>query len=171
MTRAPDPDSHTPDTRPDTGPPMLSQAEAAKACGVSTATIRRARQAGKLEGVQPDGTGGYRIPLPSLIDAGLMDRTTPPDRVTATTTTPAADPHGDTVADLRDRLAAAERRAEVAEARAEERGKALDDARLALRALSAGSDQIAPADADRSRTPAPAPSPSPERRRRWWRRK
>src|SRR5690625_5674373 len=157
MTRAPDPDSHTPDTRPDTGPPMLSQAEAAKACGVSTATICRARRAGKLEGVQPDGTGGYRIPLTSLSDAGLMDRTTPPPGVTATTTTPAADPHGDTVADLRDRLAAAERRAEVAEARAEERGKALDDARLAFRALSAGSDQQAPAERDRYSTRAPAP--------------
>lgn len=46
--------SDTPDTAPEPArfgaPPMLSQAEAARQCGVSTATIRRARSDGRLPG-------------------------------------------------------------------------------------------------------------------------
>ena len=162
------PPEHPHDTTGDTGPPMLSQAEAARACGVSTATIRRARQSGRLANVQPDPAGGYRIPLPSLIDAGLMDRTTPPPGDTATTTTPAPDT-GDTVAELRQRLAEAERRAEVAETRAEERGKALDDARLALRALGAGNGETN-MPAIRQSSNADTGVPAVKRKRRWWRR-
>lgn len=42
---------------------MLSQKAAARACGLSVATIRRARVAGKL----PNGNGGYLIPIPDLV--------------------------------------------------------------------------------------------------------
>ena len=64
----------------------------------------------------------------------------------------------DELAKLRADNAELRRRAEVAEAVADERGRALDDARLALRALTAGPDPVSAAE-----TP-----PEPEGRRRGW---
>jgi hypothetical protein len=59
---------------------------------------------------------------------------------------------------LRERLREAEHRAELAEALAGERERALDDLRVALRALGPGDPQA----------PAPRPTgPPPTPRRRW----
>lgn len=148
-----DPDTTPPDVTPSTPPhgqpPTLSQAEAARACGVSTATIRRARVAGKLANVEQDGTGGWRIPAPSLVEAGLLDRATSPTRADTVTphgvspdTTP-SDVTPSQVAELRTKLAEAEQRAAVAETIAAERGQALDDMRLSMRALTAGTEKAA----------------------------
>ena len=60
-------------------PPLLSQKQAAVACGVSPPTIRRARASGKLPNTVEDGNGGFLIPVTDLIAAGLMPSVTPPD--------------------------------------------------------------------------------------------
>ncbi len=174
------PCSDTGDTTPHTAPaasfgspPMLSQAEAARRCGVSTATIRRARSDGRLPGaVETDE--GWRIPIPELIAAGLMDRTTPPDTGAAPSVSPGATPPSDTgatpptppglvaeVAELRAQLAAAQHRAELAEERersaralAAEKERALDDAWR--RMIEAG-----PAPAAHISQPDPTPAPTP----------
>lgn len=150
------------------GPPMLSQAEAARVCKVSTATIRRARQAGKLPGAVQTADG-WAIPIPELIAAGIMPRATPPDTPTTPIATRVASPLNDTgdtprhtptdtavVDELRAKLAAAEQRAAVAEAVARERGLALEDARLALRALTGPAPDTAHA------TPTTPPPRAPE---------
>jgi len=144
-------------------PPYVSQAEAARICRVSTATVRRARVAGRLEGVKADGAG-WLIPIPALVAAGLLDRVSPPDTVTPPSLTPDTTPLHVTLAemsDLRDRLAAAERRAAVAEAIAEERALALADLRTSMRLIAA-----APAPASK-----PPESVEVETRRPWWSRR
>lgn len=55
---------------------------------------------------------------------------------------------------LRAEVAELRRRAEVAEAVAEERGKALEDTRLALRALTAGTPEKTPSDSPPAASPA-----------------
>jgi hypothetical protein len=65
------------------------------------------------------------------------------------------------LAELRAQLAAAELRAAVAEARAEERGRALDDLRLSMRALTAGPSHREP-EPDPSPTTAPSTTPQPD---------
>lgn len=85
-----------------------------------------------------------KSPIPALVAAGLLDKSTPPDTVSTPHVSPDTTPPHDTpvsppdeVADLRARLAEAEKRAAVAEATAQERGRALEDMRLALRAITA----------------------------------
>lgn len=129
-------------------PPFVSQAEAARVCGVSTATIRRRRSELVEHGATPDKDGGWRIPIPALVAVGLLDRTTPPDTATpramspdttrpdATPSTP-LDTSAQEIADLRTRLRETEHRAALAEAVSEERLRALEDARTALRLLEA----------------------------------
>lgn len=43
--------------------PVLTQREAAAACGVSRSTIRRRREAGDLTGAVSDETRGWLIPV------------------------------------------------------------------------------------------------------------
>lgn len=137
-------------------PPDVSQAKAAQVCGVSTATIRRARVAGRLDGVRKAADGsGWLIPIPSLVAAGLLDRVSPPDTVTPRTVSPDTTPPVTPpvtppdmvplreVEDLRRRLA-------VAEALADERARSLEDLRVSMRMLAAA-------------PPARAPE-----KRRWW---
>lgn len=148
------------DDTPGTSPALLSQAEAAAACGVSEATIRRARKAGRIQGVQPDPAGGYRIPVASLIAAGFtLDRVTRNPQVSPNDTprdTPQEPPVQDDLRGqmeaLRARAEDAERRAAVAEAIAAERARSLDDLRLTVKALTATAHPA----------PAPAPEPAPQ---------
>lgn len=126
--------------------PLLTITEAANAAGVDRRTIRRRLDSGAFPGAVRDqehgphrGAGGavWRIPIEDLLAAGLVlhaptaaEEPTPPAPVV--------------VSDaelLRQELEVWRRRAEVAEAVAEERGHALDDARLALRALTAGDSE------------------------------
>ncbi len=136
--------------------PMLTITEAARAAGVDRRTIRRKLDAGAFPGAVQDtepGRGGsvWRIPVTELLAAGfVLHAPTPPEE-------PVPPAPADT--DLRAENEQLRRRAEVAEAIAEERGRALDDARLALRALTAGPTPT---------EPTPAPPPSPITHRRWW---
>lgn len=113
------------------GPPRLSQKQAAEACGVSEATIRRRRAAGKLPNAVEDGNGGFLIPVTDLIAAGLMDRVTvTPSRTQSDTDLPSR------VTQLEHELELERQRRIAAEAIAEERGKRADLAELTLKALT-----------------------------------
>ncbi|MEU5492337.1 helix-turn-helix domain-containing protein [Streptomyces sp. NPDC020196] len=62
--------------------PMLTQREAAAACGVSRTTIRRRREAGDLPGAVQDPVRGWVIPVDDLLAAGLrLHAPSPPDKV------------------------------------------------------------------------------------------
>ncbi|MFF3547632.1 helix-turn-helix domain-containing protein [Streptomyces platensis] len=50
---------------------MLSQTDAATACGVSRSTIRRHRESGNLPGCVLDPARGWLIPVEALLAAGL----------------------------------------------------------------------------------------------------
>ncbi|MFB6878962.1 helix-turn-helix domain-containing protein [Streptomyces sp. NPDC056323] len=63
--------------------PMLTQREAATACGVSRTTIRR-RQAGDLPNAVEDPRRGWLIPVEDLLAAGLrLNAPAGPDADTA----------------------------------------------------------------------------------------
>ena len=143
-------------------PPSVSQARAAEICGVSTTTVRRYRQSGRLFGCEPDEkSGGWQIPIPSLVAAGLLDRSSPADTVTAERVEPDKSPHEITpqtaletrISELEAALAKAEQRAAVAEAIAAERGQALEVERQALRAITS-----APIETEQA----------PKKRRKWF---
>lgn len=53
-------------------PPEVSQAEAARLCKMSTATIRRHRAELQKHGAHPDPAGGWLIPIPALVATGLL---------------------------------------------------------------------------------------------------
>lgn len=60
--------------------PMLTQREAATACGVSRTTIRRRREAGDLPGAVQDSARGWLIPVEDLLAAGFrLNAPSPPD--------------------------------------------------------------------------------------------
>ncbi|MFJ5198270.1 helix-turn-helix domain-containing protein [Streptomyces sp. NPDC088394] len=60
--------------------PMLTQREAATACGVSRTTIRRRREAGDLPGAVQDSAQGWLIPVDDLLAAGFrLNAPSPPD--------------------------------------------------------------------------------------------
>jgi hypothetical protein len=107
------------------GPPVVGLKEAARVCGCSIATVRRRRAALAEHGATQTGAG-WTIPIPALVAVGLLDRVTPPDRVLPSET-PGTTPPTDTalIAHLRAALLSAEHRAELAEAIAHERGRAL----------------------------------------------
>lgn len=67
---------------------MLTQREAAAACGVSRSTIRRRREAGDLPGAVSDETRGWLIPVDDLLAAGF--RLNAPAGPDATAAPPAA---------------------------------------------------------------------------------
>lgn len=136
---------------------VFSMKEAAQVAGVSVSTLRRRRTQLTAAGahISPDG---WQVPMTALIAAGLITgegpRTTVQTAPSAPQPTLPAEATGQPqeLAELTARLhelehQAAEwrRRAEIAEARAEERGRALDalhtaqeTERLALRMLTTG---------------------------------
>jgi hypothetical protein len=136
--------------------PTFTITEAAAACAVSRKTITRKLSELADAGAAKDADGIWRIPVEALLSVGLHPGRSlnmgsarreevvdlrPPVR-TATPPQPASDPETVIVSrerwdDLRIRLARAE-------AESVERGRALDDARLALRALTAGPAYAAP---------------------------
>ena len=162
---------------PPSGVPLMGLAEAAKACGVSVSTIRRKRDILTELGAAQTANG-WHIPVTALIEAGLMERTTPapsPDTPDVPAS-PSPDALTRELEALHAKLADAERRAAVAEAIAAERERMIQTQAMALRMLEAsntpaGSPPDTPAD-----TPRQSPladkvgSPDPTRRRRWWHR-
>jgi hypothetical protein len=162
---------------PPPGVPLMGLAEAAKACGVSVSTIRRKRdQLTELGAAQT--ANGWHIPVTALIEAGLMERTTPapsPDTPDAPAS-PSSDALTGELEALRAKLADAERRAAVAEAIAAERERMIQTQAMALRMLeSAKTPSETPPPATPVDNPA-APQPDkvvstdPAPRRRWWHR-
>lgn len=104
----------------------LTITDAATATNKDRRTIRRWLDSGRFPGAYRLNGGDWRIPVADLLAAGLeLEAPAKADEV------------ADEVADLVRKLTAAESRATLAEALLAERGLALDDARLALRALSA----------------------------------
>jgi hypothetical protein len=128
--------------------PVLSLAEAAKASGVSESTIRRKRPELLAAGATQTSKG-WAIPVPALIELGLMSRTSAPDTVAAPdsppvaaqgpATTPVMPSPTDTLVEaLREKLADAEKRAAVAEAIAQERERIIEAQAQTLRMITAG---------------------------------
>ncbi|MFD4764260.1 helix-turn-helix transcriptional regulator [Streptomyces sp. NPDC058439] len=140
--------------------PMLTQREAATACGVSRTTIRRRREAGDLPGAVQDSQRGWLIPVDDLLAAGfrLNAPASPDDAGAATVAAGDADhgqdqEHGGDIAALRAELervrhehalavAEAEHGRQLAMAEAEhlrqqlaDRGKHIADLQQAMKAL------------------------------------
>lgn len=156
-------------------PQVIGLAEAAKVSGVSESTIRRRRaELKELGAVQ--GPKGWQIPIPALIQLGLMSSTTAPDTVTAPETPPVAPltdaMTGNTYQELealRGALIAAEHRAELAEARAAERAEQIADLRTALRMIEAPREPVVQREPVQEK---PQEKLQPEQQkalRRWWR--
>lgn len=154
--------------------PALGLAEAAKACGVSESTLRR-RRPEMLAAGATQTSKGWSIPVPVLVELGLMDRTTAPDarhsppqpHQEALTAPATQSPTEPLLEALREKLAAAEQRAAVAEAIADERERIIAVQAQALRMLEAPAAALQEAPREQ---PATAPEPAREQpKRRWWR--
>jgi hypothetical protein len=137
-------------------PWTLTLREASDLTGASLRTLRRRLADGAFPNATKDAgpSGAWRVPVTDLEAAGLP--------VTLPRPTPDPVPTQDDarLADAEERARAAEERARNAEERAryaegiaEERGKALDDARLALRALTAGVPPVPDPSATTTQTP------------------
>lgn len=157
--------------------PTVGLAEAAQACGVSESTIRRRREELKALGAV-QGPRGWQIPIPALVQLGLMASTTAPDNVTAAGSlqdSPAkAATTGSNTGELealREALRAAELRAAVAEARAEERERIISAQAQALRMLEAPQSEQPTPETDMSTatvTTTESGAVQTPQRRRWW---
>ncbi|MFI6006686.1 helix-turn-helix domain-containing protein [Streptomyces sp. NPDC051366] len=172
--------------------PMLTQREAAAACGVSRSTIRRRREAGDLPGSVEDPKHGWMIPVDALLAAGFrLHAPAPPDQTAPAEAGPAAASAGDSQdadalrAEL-DRiraehaLALAEARfgQQLAEAEAghlrvqlAERGARIEDLQRAVAALSPAPERAALAPPSGGpAVPGQAQGEQTEAgpRRRWW---
>lgn len=163
----------SPPAGPHGAPPTLSQSEAAKACGVSVATIRRARRSRRIDGAYEDGHGGWRIPIPALVAAGMLTAVTPPEgdmngAVEGATSPQMAPPVSPPVPDadterLRRELDEVRHRAERAEAIAAERERTIEVLQRSLRMLERGHSDDPPPPPEP--TPSPPPTPEPPAKR------
>ena len=133
--------------------PTFTITDAATACSVSRKTITRKLPELAGHGAAKDDDGVWRIPVEALLAVGLHPgRSVPGVAAAARPAAPApiaARPTDhDTVTIPRDRWDDVRIRLARAEAEAAERGLALADARLALRALTAGPAASSPPAAD-----------------------
>lgn len=111
----------------------LSIREAVKHFDVSRPTLQKSLKSGKVSGVQ-DGQGTWtidpaelaRVYQPRKALPGNVDKSLPDNLSTTNTSSPSQ------VEALKEQLAEAEKRAAVAEALAEERGKHIEDLRRML---------------------------------------
>lgn len=124
--------------------PSFTITDAATACSVSRKTITRKLPELAGHGAAKDDDGVWRIPVEALLAVGLHPgRSLPqaaaaPMRPVPPAPSPSRHVDQDTVTIPRDRWDDVRIRLARAEAEAAERGLALADARLALRALTAG---------------------------------
>ena len=124
--------------------PTFTITDAATACSVSRKTITRKLPELAGHGAAKDDDGVWRIPVEALLAVGLHPGRSLPEaapaaaRPVAPRPSPARPAEQDTVTIPRDRWDDVRIRLARAEAEAAERGLALADARLALRALTAG---------------------------------
>lgn len=138
------------------GRPTFTITDAAAACAVSRKTITRKLTDLADHGAAKDSDGVWRIPVEALLAVGLhpgrsLSREAPAAPAAGATSqrmpSVAPDPVTDTVTIPRDRWDDLRIRLARAEAEAAERALALADARLALRALTAGPTPTAPSQA------------------------
>lgn len=135
-------------------PPLLTIQAAAEACNISTRTVRRYLSDEKFPSAYkaPDPAtkqDRWLIPITDLLSAGLK-LTTPEEAAALQEPAPT-----DRVAELELELERTRAELRMQTALATEREKALEDARLALRALAAG-PPVEPA----PEAPQPAPEPA-----------
>ncbi len=158
--------------------PTIGLAEAARACGVSESTLRRKR-AELLELGASHGPKGWSIPIPALVQLGLMKSTTAPDSVASPDSSRAAPVEGfmapsmrNDLEALRGALAAAEQRAAVAEAVALERERIIEVQAQALRMLEAPREAVPAIPEERPAAVAEAPMggalQARKGSRKWW---
>ena len=142
--------------------PTFTITDAATACSVSRKTITRKLPELAGHGAAKDDDGVWRIPVEALLAVGLHPgRSLQPAASAPMRPAPPAPIHTrhadqDTVTIPRDRWDDVRIRLARAEAEAAERGLALADARLALRALTAG-PVAAPAEPGSTHAPPVAP--------------
>ena len=148
---------------------IFTFAEAVEVTGKSRSTLHRKREMLRQAGAHQDAAGVWSIPVSALVACGLLD--TPDTRKSVSDTTvrppndtrvtpphdtrmrpPSETPQNGEVEQLRRALAEAEKRAEVAEARAAERD----------RLIEAQSRTIALLEVRRPDSPEPAPQPAEE---------
>lgn len=159
---------------------VFSMKQAAQVAGISVSTLRRRRTDLIAAGadISPDG---WKVPMTALVACGLIDGEGPEaaSRPASVTPRPGQSPGASGQSRQLDELTAQvrelerevgewRRRAEVAEARAEERGRALDalrvaneTERMALRMLTAGTSTTPPVQPDPQPTPSTGPAPLP----------
>ena len=146
------------------GRPQFSITDAAVACAVSRKTITRKLGDLAEHGAAKDDDGVWRIPVEALLAVGLhpgrsVAERPEQNRPAATQHAdprPAPNPAADVVTVPRDRWDDLRIRLARAEAQAAEREHALADARLALRALTAGPARVVDPVAAPDVAPAPA---------------
>lgn len=159
---------------------VFSMKQAAEVAGISVSTLRRRRTDLIAAGadISPDG---WKVPMTALVACGLIAGEGPEaaSRPASVTSRP-GESHGASgqsgqldeltaqVHELEREVGEWRRRAEVAEARAEERGRALDalrvaneTERMALRMLTAGTPTPAPGQPTQGSTPAADPATPP----------
>lgn len=161
--------------------PLLTQREAAAACGVSRTTIRRRREAGELPGAVLDEDRGWLIPVEDLLAAGFrLNAPAPPDEKKDVGDPAPAGAHQDAapaetastlqaelerlrhehalaLADERNARQLAEAEARHLKERLNERAAHIEDLQRALAALTPAPDRAA---IPRPAQPSPAPVPS-----------
>lgn len=136
----------------------MSLAEAGRSCTVSTSTLRRRLKDGDIDGAHKDhDSGEWVIPIASLVSAGLMAPTSPPDPAPEPEQSTGADP--DEVRRLEAENAELRRRAEVAEAVAAERERTIEAQARTLRMLEAATG---PQTAPEPEQASPAPDTKPD---------
>ena len=124
--------------------PTFTITDAATSCSVSRKTITRKLAELAIHGAAKDDDGVWRIPVEALLAVGLHPGRSLPEaghaavRPAAPAPVPVRPVDQDTITIPRDRWDDVRIRLARAEAEASERGLALADARLALRALTAG---------------------------------
>lgn len=159
---------------------VFSMKQAAQVAGISVSTLRRRRNDLIAAGadISPDG---WKVPITALVACGLIAGEGPEAASRPASVTPrlreAHEASGQSrqleelsaqVRELEREVGEWRRRAEVAEARAEERGRALDalrvaneTERMALRMLTAGNSTAAAVQLTQESTPATDPATPP----------
>lgn len=161
---------------------VFTFAQAVEVTGKSRSTLHRKRDMLRQAGAHQDAAGVWRIPVSALVACGLLDTPETPRKGSGDTrlVLPDETPLSGEVEQLRRALMEAERRADVAEARAAERDR-LIEAQSRTIALLEARDRVPPDGA--SQQPASTPpnvqaEMEPQREepptalravRRWWR--
>ena len=163
---------------------VFSMKQAAEVAGISVSTLRR-RRTDLIAAGADISSDGWKVPMTALVACGLIAGEGPEaaSRPASVTSRPreSTDASGQSrqlaeltaqVRELEREVGEWRRRAEVAEARAEERGRALDalrvaneTERMALRMLTAGTSTAAPVQPAQESTPAAdlvTPPPAPQ---------